>query len=110
MYPKGWLRPEWNHEPIGRVDQSHQDPIPFEKFKRDWCGLAYRLEIEYRPEELFLDENGKLAEEMLGLLQKAPRRGEHGTQSPTQVVKPWNIDWLKHAIDTSKPGAIQKTR
>ena len=107
--PKGWTGPkEWNHEPIEGGFRAHQVPIPVSGEAMEHIDALVDWLKSYRPEELF-DENGKLVEEIAGISPKGPRRMSMNPITNAGVVKPMEItDWTKHAIDTSKPGAIQK--
>ena len=107
--PKGWTGPkEWNHEPIEGGFRAHQVPIPVSGESMEHIDALVDWLKSYRPEELF-DENGKLVEEIAGISPKGPRRMSMNPITNAGVVKPMEItDWTKHAIDTSKPGAIQK--
>ena len=107
--PKGWTGPkEWNHEPIEGGFRAHQVPIPVSGEAMEHIDALVDWLKSYRPEELF-DENGKLAEEIAAISPKGPRRMSMNPITNAGVVKPMEItDWTKHAIDTSKPGAIQK--
>ena len=107
--PKGWTGPkEWNHEPIEGGFRAHQVPIPVSGEAMEHIDALVDWLKSYRPEELF-DENGKLVEEIAAISPKGPRRMSMNPITNAGVVKPMEItDWTKHAIDTSKPGAIQK--
>ena len=107
--PKGWTGPkEWNHEPIEGGFRAHQVPIPVSGESMEHIDSLLDWLKSYRPEELF-DENGKLVEEIAAISPKGPRRMSMNPITNAGVVKPMEItDWTKHAIDTSKPGAIQK--
>ena len=107
--PKGWTGPkEWNHEPIEGGFRAHQVPIPVSGEAMEHIDALVDWLKSYRPEELF-DENGKLVEEIAAISPKGPRRMSMNPITNAGVVKPLDItDWTKHAIDTSKPGAIQK--
>ena len=107
--PKGWTGPkEWNHEPIEGGFRAHQVPIPVSGESMEHIDSLLDWLKSYRPEELF-DENGKLVEEIAAISPKGPRRMSMNPITNAGVVKPMDItDWTKHAIDTSKPGAIQK--
>ena len=107
--PKGWTGPkEWNHEPIEGGFRAHQVPIPVSGEAMEHIDALVDWLKSYRPEELF-DENGKLVEEIAGISPKGPRRMSMNPITNAGVVKHMEItDWTKHAIDTSKPGAIQK--
>ena len=107
--PKGWTGPkEWNHEPIEGGFRAHQVPIPVSGEAMEHIDALVDWLKSYRPEELF-DENGKLVEEIAAISPKGPRRMSMNPITNAGVVKPMDItDWTKHAIDTSKPGAIQK--
>ena len=107
--PKGWTGPkEWNHEPIEGGFRAHQVPIPVSGESMEHIDALVDWLKSYRPEELF-DENGKLVEEIAAISPKGPRRMSMNPITNAGVVKPMEItDWTKHAIDTSKPGAIQK--
>ena len=107
--PKGWTGPkEWNHEPIEGGFRAHQVPIPVSGESMEHSDSLLDWLKSYRPEELF-DENGKLVEEIAAISPKGPRRMSMNPITNAGVVKPMEItDWTKHAIDTSKPGAIQK--
>ena len=107
--PKGWTGPkEWNHEPIEGGFRAHQVPIPVSGEAMEHIDALVDWLKSYRPEELF-DENGKLVEEIAEISPKGPRRMSMNPITNAGVVKPMEItDWTKHAIDTSKPGAIQK--
>ena len=107
--PKGWTGPkEWNHEPIEGGFRAHQVPIPVSGEAMEHVDALVDWLKSYRPEELF-DENGKLVEEIAAISPKGPRRMSMNPITNAGVVKPMEItDWTKHAIDTSKPGAIQK--
>ena len=107
--PKGWTGPkEWNHEPIEGGFRAHQVPIPVSGESMEHIDTLVDWLKSYRPEELF-DENGKLVEEIAAISPKGPRRMSMNPITNAGVVKPMDItDWTKHAIDTSKPGAIQK--
>ena len=107
--PKGWTGPkEWNHEPIEGGFRAHQVPIPVSGEAMEHVDALVNWLKSYRPEELF-DENGKLVEEIAAISPKGPRRMSMNPITNAGVVKPMEItDWTKHAIDTSKPGAIQK--
>ena len=107
--PKGWTGPkEWNHEPIEGGFRAHQVPIPVSGEAMEHIDALVDWLNSYRPEELF-DENGKLVEEIAAISPKGPRRMSMNPITNAGVVKPMEItDWTKHAIDTSKPGAIQK--
>ena len=107
--PKGWTGPkEWNHEPIEGGFRAHQVPIPVSGEAMEHIDVLVDWLKSYRPEELF-DENGKLVEEIAAISPKGPRRMSMNPITNAGVVKPMEItDWTKHAIDTSKPGAIQK--
>ena len=107
--PKGWTGPkEWNHEPIEGGFRAHQVPIPVSGEAMEHIDALVDWLKSYRPEELF-DENGKLVEEIASISPKGPRRMSMNPITNAGVVKPMDItDWTKHAIDTSKPGAIQK--
>lgn len=107
--PKGWTGPkEWNHEPIEGGFRAHQVPIPVSGESMEHIDSLLDWLKSYRPEELF-DENGKLVEEIAVISPKGPRRMSMNPITNAGVVKPMEItDWTKHAIDTSKPGAIQK--
>ena len=107
--PKGWTGPkEWNHEPIEGGFRAHQVPIPVSGESMEHIDSLVDWLKSYRPEELF-DENGKLVEEIAAISPKGPRRMSMNPITNAGVVKPMEItDWTKHAIDTSKPGAIQK--
>ena len=107
--PKGWTGPkEWNHEPIEGGFRAHQVPIPVSGEAMEHIDALVDWLKSYRPEELF-DENGKLVEEIVAISPKGPRRMSMNPITNAGVVKPMEItDWTKHAIDTSKPGAIQK--
>ena len=107
--PKGWTGPkEWNHEPIEGGFRAHQVPIPVSGESMEHINHLLDWLKSYRPEELF-DENGKLVEEIAAISPKGPRRMSMNPITNAGVVKPMEItDWTKHAIDTSKPGAIQK--
>lgn len=107
--PKGWTGPkEWNHEPIEGGFRAHQVPIPVSGEAMEHIDALVDWLKSYRPEELF-DENGKLVEEIAVISPKGPRRMSMNPITNAGVVKPMEItDWTKHAIDTSKPGAIQK--
>ena len=107
--PKGWTGPkEWNHEPIEGGFRAHQVPIPVSGESMEHIDSLLDWLKSYRPEELF-DENGKLVEEIAEISPKGPRRMSMNPITNAGVVKPMNItDWTKHAIDTTKPGAIQK--
>ena len=107
--PKGWTGPkEWNHEPIEGGFRAHQVPIPVSGESMEHVDALLNWLKSYRPEELF-DENGKLVEEIAAISPKGPRRMSMNPITNAGVVKPMEItDWTKHAIDTSKPGAIQK--
>ena len=107
--PKGWTGPkEWNHEPIEGGFRAHQVPIPVSGESMEHIDSLLDWLKSYRPEELF-DENGKLVEEIAEISPKGPRRMSMNPITNAGVVKPMEItDWTKHAIDTSKPGAIQK--
>ena len=107
--PKGWTGPkEWNHEPIEGGFRAHQVPIPVSGESMEHIDSLLNWLKSYRPEELF-DENGKLVEEIAEISPKGPRRMSMNPITNAGVVKPMEItDWTKHAIDTSKPGAIQK--
>ena len=107
--PKGWTGPkEWNHEPIEGGFRAHQVPIPVSGEAMEHIDALVDWLKSYRPEELF-DENGKLVEEIAEISPKGPRRMSMNQITNAGVVKPMDItDWTKHAIDTSKPGAIQK--
>lgn len=106
---KGWTGPkEWNHEPIEGGFRAHQVPIPVSGEAMEHIDALVDWLKSYRPEELF-DENGKLVEEIAAISPKGPRRMSMNPITNAGVVKPMDItDWTKHAIDTSKPGAIQK--
>lgn len=107
--PKGWTGPkEWNHEPIEGGFRAHQVPIPVSGESMEHIDSLLDWLKSYRPEELF-DENGKLVEEIAAISPKGSRRMSMNPITNAGVVKPMEItDWTKHAIDTSKPGAIQK--
>ena len=107
--PKGWTGPkEWNHEPIEGGFRAHQVPIPVSGEAMEHIDALVDWLKSYRPEELF-DENGKLVEEIAEISPEGPRRMSMNPITNAGVVKPMEItDWTKHAIDTSKPGAIQK--
>ncbi len=107
--PKGWTGPkEWNHEPIEGGFRAHQVPIPVSGESMEHSDSLLDWLKSYRPEELF-DENGKLVEEIAAISPKGPRRMSMNPITNAGVVKPMEItDWTKHAIDTTKPGAIQK--
>ena len=107
--PKGWTGPkEWNHEPIEGGFRAHQVPIPVSGESMEHIDSLLDWLKSYRPEELF-DENGKLVEEIAAISPKGPRRMSMNPITNAGVVKPMEItDWTKHAIDTTKPGAIQK--
>ena len=107
--PKGWTGPkEWNHEPIEGGFRAHQVPIPVSGEAMEHIDALVDWLKSYRPEELF-DEKGKLVEEIAAISPKGPRRMSMNPITNAGVVKPMEItDWTKHAIDTSKPGAIQK--
>ena len=107
--PKGWTGPkEWNHEPIEGGFRAHQVPIPVSGESMEHIDSLLDWLKSYRPEELF-DENGKLVEEIAEISPKGPRRMSMNPITNAGVVKPMEItDWTKHAIDTTKPGAIQK--
>ena len=107
--PKGWTGPkEWNHEPIEGGFRAHQVPIPVSGESMEHIDCLLDWLKSYRPEELF-DENGKLVEEIAAISPKGPRRMSMNPITNAGVVKPMEItDWTKHAIDTTKPGAIQK--
>ena len=107
--PKGWTGPkEWNHEPIEGGFRAHQVPIPVSGESMEHIDSLLDWLKSYRPEELF-DENGKLVEEIAAISPKGPRRMSMNPITNAGVVKPMDItDWTNHAIDTSKPGAIQK--
>lgn len=107
--PKGWTGPkEWNHEPIEGGFRAHQVPIPVSGESMEHIDSLLNWLKSYRPEELF-DENGKLVEEIAAISPKGPRRMSMNPITNAGVVKPMEItDWTKHAIDTTKPGAIQK--
>ena len=107
--PKGWTGPkEWNHEPIEGGFRAHQVPIPVSGEAMEHIDALVDWLKSYRPEELF-DENGKLVEEIAAISPKGPRRMSMNPITNAGVLKPMDItDWTKHAIDTSKPGAIQK--
>ena len=107
--PKGWTGPkEWNHEPIEGGFRAHQVPIPVSGESMEHIDSLLDWLKSYRPEELF-DENGKLVEEIAAISPKGPRRMSMNPITNAGVVKPMEItDWTKYAIDTSKPGAIQK--
>ena len=107
--PKGWTGPkEWNHEPIEGGFRAHQVPIPVSGEAMEHIDALVNWLKSYRPEELF-DENGKLVEEIAAISPKGPRRMSMNPITNAGVVKPMDItDWTKHAIDTTKPGAIQK--
>ncbi len=107
--PKGWTGPkEWNHEPIEGGFRAHQVPIPVSGEAMEHIDALVDWLKSYRPEELF-DENGKLVEEIAEISPKGPRRMSMNPITNAGVVKPMDItDWTKHAIDTSKPGSIQK--
>ena len=107
--PKGWTGPkEWNHEPIEGGFRAHQVPIPVSGEAMEHIDALVDWLKSYRPEELF-DENGKLVEEIAAISPKGPRRMSMNPITNAGVVKPMDVtDWTKHAIDTSKPGAIQK--
>ena len=107
--PKGWTGPkEWNHEPIEGGFRAHQVPIPVSGESMEHIDSLLDWLKSYRPEELF-DENGKLVEEIAAISPKGPRRMSMNPITNAGVVKPMDVtDWTKHAIDTSKPGAIQK--
>ena len=107
--PKGWTGPkEWNHEPIEGGFRAHQVPIPVSGESMEHIDALVDWLKSYRPEELF-DENGKLVEEIAAISPKGPRRMSMNPITNAGVVKPMEItDWTKHAIDTTKPGAIQK--
>lgn len=107
--PKGWTGPkEWNHEPIEGGFRAHQVPIPVSGEAMEHIDALVDWLKSYRPEELF-DENGKLVEEIAAISPKGPRRMSMNPITNAGVVKPMDItDWTKHAIDTSKPGAVQK--
>ena len=107
--PKGWTGPkEWNHEPIEGGFRAHQVPIPVSGEAMEHIDALVDWLKSYRPEELF-DENGKLVEKIAAISPKGPRRMSMNPITNAGVVKPMEItDWTKHAIDTSKPGAIQK--
>ena len=107
--PKGWTGPkEWNHEPIEGGFRAHQVPIPVSGESMEHIDSLLDWLKSYHPEELF-DENGKLVEEIAVISPKGPRRMSMNPITNAGVVKPMEItDWTKHAIDTSKPGAIQK--
>ena len=107
--PKGWTGPkEWNHEPIEGGFRAHQVPIPVSGEAMEHIDALVDWLKSYRPEELF-DENGKLVEEIAAISPKGPRRMSMNPITNAGVVKPMEItDWTKYAIDTTKPGAIQK--
>ena len=107
--PKGWTGPkEWNHEPIEGGFRAHQVPIPVSGESMEHIDSLLDWLKSYRPEELF-DENGKLVEEIAAISPKGPRRMSMNPITNAGVVKPMEItDWTKYAIDTTKPGAIQK--
>lgn len=107
--PKGWTGPkEWNHEPIEGGFRAHQVPIPVSGEAMEHIDALVDWLKSYRPEELF-DENGKLVEEIAAISPKGSRRMSMNPITNAGVVKPMEItDWTKHAIDTTKPGAIQK--
>ena len=107
--PKGWTGPkEWNSEPIEGGFRAHQVPIPVSGESMEHIDALLDWLKSYRPEELF-DENGKLVEEIAAISPKGDRRMSMNPITNAGVVKPMEItDWTKHAIDTSKPGAIQK--
>lgn len=107
--PKGWTGPkEWNHEPIEGGFRAHQVPIPVSGESMEHIDSLLDWLKSYRPEELF-DENGKLVEEIAAISPKGSRRMSMNPITNAGVVKPMEItDWTKHAIDTTKPGAIQK--
>ena len=107
--PKGWTGPkEWNHEPIEGGFRAHQVPIPVSGESMEHIDSLLNWLKSYRPEELF-DENGKLVEEIAAISPKGPRRMSMNPITNAGVVKPMEItDWTKYAIDTTKPGAIQK--
>ena len=107
--PKGWTGPkEWNSEPIEGGFRAHQVPIPVSGESMEHIDHLLDWLKSYRPEELF-DENGKLVEEIAAISPKGDRRMSMNPITNAGVVKPMEItDWTKHAVDTTKPGAIQK--
>ena len=107
--PKGWTGPkEWNSEPIEGGFRAHQVPIPVSGESMEHINHLLDWLKSYRPEELF-DENGKLVEEIAAISPKGDRRMSMNPITNAGVVKPMEItDWTKYAIDTTKPGAIQK--
>ncbi len=106
--PKGWTGPkEWDGEPIEASFRAHQVPIPVDANHPEHIGSLEEWLRSYHPEQLFT-KDGKLISELKELAPKGNKRMATNpiTNGGINARKLKLADWHKHAIDTSKPGAV----